>query len=94
MNADARADRYRRYTLKTRYGVTAEEYDEILARGCSICGSQSERRGPGGMVLDHCHATGKVRSALCHNCNTGLGRFFDDPAHLRAAADYIETHRS
>lgn len=93
MDRQERSERYRRYTLKTRYGVTPEEYDEILARGCAICGTQ-DARGQGGMTLDHCHTTGKVRDALCRACNTGLGSFEDDPARLRAAAEYLEAHRS
>jgi hypothetical protein len=31
-----------------------------------------------------------VRALLCHHCNVSLGRFKDDPALLRAAADYLE----
>jgi hypothetical protein len=30
---------------------------------------------------------------LCHHCNCALGMARDDPALLRAMADYIESHR-
>jgi hypothetical protein len=82
-------DYVRRSVVKRTYGLTLEEYKAILARGCAICG-----RNPGGrfMHLDHDHANGKVRDALCTGCNTGLGQFCDDPARLRAAADYLEKH--
>jgi hypothetical protein len=79
----------RRSLVKREYGLELEEYKAILARGCAICGSEGPR-----MALDHCHTTGRVRDALCTSCNNGLGRFKDDPALMRAAADYIEAHRA
>jgi hypothetical protein len=62
----------------------------LAAQGglCAIC-----RAAPAGHV-DHDHVTGAVRELLCFNCNGGLGQFRDDPAVLRAAADYVERHRA
>jgi hypothetical protein len=80
----------RTYHLKRRYGISAEDADAMLeAQGglCAICGA-----APAGHV-DHDHQTGAVRALLCFNCNGGLGQFRDDPAILRAAAEYIEEHR-
>lgn len=42
--------------------------------------------------MDHCHATGKVRGALCDRCNKALGFLNDDVQLIRAAADYIALH--
>lgn len=42
------------------------------------------------MYADHDHVTGCFRGWLCVACNTGLGYFQDNPASLRAAADYLE----
>lgn len=66
---------------------------------CFLCGkaeSVPRRKGEPRMrdlAIDHDHATGKVRRLLCHHCNTGLGKFFDNPEILRKAADYVEHFR-
>ena len=87
--------RYADYGLKKRFGLPMGSYDRMLAEQgncCAICGATE----PGGRTkrfhVDHCHATGRVRSLLCENCNNGLGRFRDKPHLLRAAADYLEKH--
>lgn len=76
------------------YGLTKAELDLLLAQHeqCAICqASEWGRKGP---QVDHDHVTGAVRGVLCINCNNGLGRFGDDPARLRAAAEYLERVRA
>lgn len=85
--ASSNRSRVRRFDIKNRYGLTVEEYLILLARGCAICGTQE-----GQMNLDHDHATGEVRDALCGNCNRGLGQFRDRPDHLLRAVAYLEAH--
>lgn len=83
-SADSAAYFYR------RYGLTRNQLTELrAAQGdrCAIC------RAPGPAHLDHDHAAGLTRELLCQRCNNGLGLFKDDPAVLRAAADYVEKHR-
>ena len=78
----------RNYILEKRYGVTREQYDQMTASGCLICGTLDG--GKKGFHVDHCHTTNAVRGVLCHGCNVGLGMFKDDPERLRRAAQYLE----
>jgi len=55
---------------------------------CAICGQSGLR-----LVIDHDHASGKIRGLLCNSCNIGLGQFNDDPTMLRKAADYVSDPR-
>lgn len=80
--------RNRRYALT--YGVSLEWYETKLAdQGgrCAICLEVPETR----LAVDHCHRTGTPRGLLCFLCNSALGRFDDDPARLRRAADYLKS---
>jgi hypothetical protein len=77
--------------LKCRYGITLDDYANMLESqggGCAICGAEPGK----GRVLDvdHCHDEGHVRGLLCRSCNLCLGRMKDDPSMLRKAADYLE----
>ncbi|MGY1623043.1 endonuclease VII domain-containing protein [Geodermatophilus sp. SYSU D00965] len=81
----------RTYHLSRRYGISAAEADLMLEAQdglCAICNTASAAH------VDHDHETGRVRELLCFNCNGGLGQFKDDPDVLRAAAGYVERHRS
>jgi hypothetical protein len=73
-----------------RYGLSLEEYRAMLRRQGDACGICRKHRP---LFIDHCHDAHYVRRLLCRKCNTGIGCFDDDPALLRAAADYIEEMR-
>ena len=76
-------------TRLRRYGLTEEEYQNLLERsnnGCEICG-EPFRATP---HIDHCHDTGRVRGLLCSHCNHGLGKFRNDPQLLRKAIRYLK----
>jgi hypothetical protein len=53
---------------------------------CVICGETQKKQ----LAIDHDHASGWVRGALCNRCNLGLGHFRDNPKLLRYAALYLE----
>lgn len=81
----------RKQQLKRYYGITLDEYKEMIEKqggGCAICG---KLEGLNNMPVDHCHKQGHIRGILCHWCNKGLGQFFDNPETLRKAANYIDS---
>jgi hypothetical protein len=78
------------------YHISLEQYEEMEKQQngvCMICGRPEHMKHQGkvrNLSVDHCHTTGKIRGLLCNNCNRGIGHLGDDPALLRAAADYLE----
>lgn len=87
------------YNLNSLYNMTIERWDEMFSKQegrCAICGRSPER----GLTVDHNHSCcpGKrscgscVRDLICHQCNHAIGLLRDDPAVMRVAATYIESH--
>jgi hypothetical protein len=94
---EARAERrlaHRNWRLIRVFGITLEDYERMLLAQngvCAIC-RQPERIKNRSLAVDHCHVSGRVRGLLCSRCNSGIGHLGDDPARLRAGADYLERH--
>lgn len=89
---------YRRHHLKSKYGLTVDEYEAMLAAQggrCAICGQRETTPRLGkvrNLVIDHDHETGKVRGLLCSTCNMGVGLFQESPDILETAADYLRAY--
>src|ERR1044072_2399997 len=80
--------RMRSYRLRTRYGITPDEYIALQKQQegrCKIC----NRKPIGKLYVDHCHQSRKVRGLLCQKCNSGLGFFNDDISLVIKAVDYL-----
>jgi hypothetical protein len=89
-NADGRQrESSLRWYFKSQYGLTPEQVDEMAADGCQICGTTDWGGRHGRPTVDHDHKTGRVRGALCSECNYGLGKFKDDPKLLQKAVAYL-----
>jgi hypothetical protein len=56
---------------------------------CPICHKRTIPGLTSKVVLDHNHETGEARGWICDSCNTGIGRFKDDPALLQSAIEYL-----
>lgn len=75
------------------FGLSYDEYELLLAcqdGRCAICRGKPRKNA---LSVDHDHQTGEIRGLLCSRCNHKLlGSADDDPARLRAAADYLERY--
>ncbi len=83
----------RKWRMTNKYGITPDDYDRMLSeqnQACAICMATDPGTAHGFWHVDHCHDRGHVRGLLCNTCNLALGLMADDPARMRAAADYIE----
>lgn len=79
--------------MRRYHGIDQAEYDVMLAAQdgrCAICGATESKHPVPRLVIDHCHASMKIRGLLCSNCNRALGLLGDDVAVLRAAIAYLE----
>lgn len=84
-------DQWRENALPRKYGITPADYDRLLEQQGGHCAICSTTPKPGKRLdVDHDHATNAVRGLVCRRHNMGMGYFADEPAALRAAADYLE----
>lgn len=72
-----------------QYGITADQYELMRNKGCSICGGSFEELGEAPMHIDHDHHGGRTRGALCQSCNLAIGHMQDDPIIVAAALRYL-----
>lgn len=87
--------RRRNFVLLREYGITLDQYKELLERQdnkCPICKVTFE---PGNFSyhVDHIHNgkwAGRIRAILHQDCNRFVMWMHDDSAQLRAAADLID----
>ena len=84
---------HRDWKLKKTYGISIEDYEDMLEQQdgcCAIC-SLAEKYAPHGVLsVDHCHTTGAVRALLCNPCNTGIGQFKENTEFLASAINYLK----
>jgi len=88
-----RPEMRRKAWLKFTYEMSVDQYDHLRKLQdykCAICGLHESENLKEKLYIDHDHSTSKVRGLLCHFCNSALGKFKDDPALLRRAAQYLE----
>ncbi len=89
---DATQDKY----YRRNYGIGRADWLSMYERQGGVCfvcrgeGFLMREDHTAKLMVDHCHATGKVRGLLCHNCNRALGLLKDDKSAIRRALEYLE----
>lgn len=87
----ANRDHHHKVRLKRIYGITIEQYDNLLLNqkgNCAIC-KESFSKTP---QVDHNHMTDKVRGLLCGACNILLGTARENITILNNAIEYLERY--
>ncbi len=92
LNDINKAVKHRNYRLKTRYGITPEQYQELFDKQegkCAVCKRhQDELKSK--LVVDHCHSTKEIRALLCGYCNLRVvGKLRKDT--IQAVYDYLNS---
>lgn len=77
--------------LRSRYGITAKQYDDMFEKQqgcCAICTTHATHLRKK-LHIDHCHRTGKVRGLLCIKCNMAIGLLKDDKRKVLKVCEYL-----
>lgn len=90
-------DKYYDMYFKKRFGIIFSEVQSLLSNQNGLCANIGCSRpiaiNPVGeqvkACVDHCHATGKVRSCMCVRCNTLLGHVENDRTVVMGLMDYL-----
>jgi hypothetical protein len=75
--------------LRRTFGLTLEDYDEMLTAqgsGCAICGLRPAE----GESFHVDHLDDDVRGILCVRCNNALGQLREDADLAARALDYLD----
>lgn len=101
-------DIYRTTQYKSKFGITLEQYNDLLLKQggrCKVCGIDNNGVGRGGkpksFAVDHDHnccpgktSCGKcVRGLICTQCNAAMGMAKENPKILANLAKYIRDFR-
>lgn len=94
-NKERRRNWQRKNQLKIRYGITQEQYNQMLIDQnykCKICFSNNPGNNSKNFYVDHCHKTNIIRGLLCVHCNMAIGQFNDNFENIKRASYYVEKY--
>lgn len=92
--AQQRREMARKKYLKKKYVITQEDYKNMFIKQEGVCKICNLADLIDGLVVDHCHETGKIRGLLCGHCNRALGKFKDSKPLLLSAIKYLENSKT
>lgn len=81
----------RQSALKRTYGITLEQYDQLLKKQdgrCAICQRPRESFNKN-LAVEHDHKTLEIRGLCCTFCNRYVIGRHRDPTIFRQAAKYL-----
>lgn len=82
-------EHYRRARIKTTYGISLEQYNELLEKQNSCCPVCLRHKSSfkTNLAIDHDHRTKEIIGLLCTYCNHRfIGRDRNPEMYIRAAA--------
>jgi hypothetical protein len=89
----ANPNRAREGHLRRKFGLSLEDYDQLLATQGGVCGICLEPPRPGeSFHVDHHDERDGVRGILCVRCNNALGQLREDIAIAERAVDYLASN--
>ena len=97
----ARKKDMRNNHLRSRYGITIEDYEKMMALQnglCAICKKEeTKKHSKYGNIMplsvDHDHLTGEVRGLLCSQCNMLLGRLESSKEIYHGIVSYVGRYK-
>ncbi len=85
----------RNSSLKSKYGITSDQFLEILASQNNVCKICKKPPKDGKwLCVDHNHNNLVVRDLLCSTCNLLIGLAKESPEILTSATEYIHLWRN
>jgi hypothetical protein len=95
--AENNPDKNKNRRLRRLYGITIEEYNQMLKEQngvCAICSRAETSKHQNGKVkglsVDHNHITGEIRQLLCSNCNLAIGLIGDNLSLAKKVINYLK----
>lgn len=89
-NLEKSRDRVKRYSLMVNFGISLEEYQNMLKNQdykCAICKDPPSDNKC--LSVDHNHITGQVRGLLCTKCNSAIAYLKEDKSIIQNALSYL-----